>query len=604
MTHVRQFDHLKIPLESIKSATNNFAQENFIGKGGFGKVYKGVIDHFRDQHTKVAVKRLERWCGQGDPEFWKEIMVLSLYRHENIVSLFGYCDAFNERILVYRYASKKSLDFYIDKEELSWVQRLHICIGAARGLAYLHAPTDTLLRVLHRDIKSSNILLDENWNAKIADFGLSKLAPVNKHFTYLISNAVGTFGYWDPVYAETGLLTKESDVYSFGVVLFEVLCGRLCIGKNNNDGQSFVQFVRQYYEENKISEIVFGKIKDQINHHSLNEYTKIAYQCLMRNREERPLMDDIVKALETALSSQCSDAGVGGEQTRIVGILNVKVLNGLELNLENPYVILKLKKWGDHLDSYCLPSMKKTTIWHGYKKRNSYWNEEFTLYVEDPDHQWLEIWVYNSSSIYNQVEIHEQVAVNSLQFSQLTHEIPHAQNVKLFSVKDGFFVGRYYRGEIKVETIYKPCTNYTIFEEVCPLQKAPTGTPQEGGLLVVIIHEADHLKPKHHSNPYVSLLFRGELRKSVPIKKTTKPKWQKEFTFMLEQPPTDEKLHLEVISTPWKKIIYRKEELMGYIDIKAVDAVKEKRIIKTYRLQHDVVSYGWLMVELQWRSFN
>nr|XP_043625750.1 probable serine/threonine-protein kinase PBL28 [Erigeron canadensis] len=221
MTHVRQFDHLKIPLESIKSATNNFAQESLIGRGGFGKVYMGVIDHSTGQHTKVAFKRLDRVFGQGDPEFWKEIMLLSLYRHENIVSLLGYCDDFGEKILVYEYASKKSLDSYINSEELTWVQRLQICIGAARGLSYLHAPSDTQLRVLHRDIKSSNILVDENWNAKIADFGLSKFAPVNKDFTYLISNAVGTFGYCDPLYVETGLLTKESDVYSFGVVLFE-----------------------------------------------------------------------------------------------------------------------------------------------------------------------------------------------------------------------------------------------------------------------------------------------------------------------------------------------------------------------------------------------
>nr|XP_043625747.1 serine/threonine-protein kinase CDG1-like [Erigeron canadensis] len=206
MSHVRQFDHLKIPLDSIKSATNNFAKENLIGQGGFGKVYKGVIHHSTGQHTTVALKRLDRVFGQGDPEFWKEIMLLSLYRHENIVSLLGYCDDLGEKILVYKYVSKKSLDLYINSEELRWVQRLHICIGAACGLSYLHAPTDTQLRVLHRDIKSSNILLDENWDAKIADFGLSKFAPANKDFTYLISNAVGTIGYCDPLYVETATM--------------------------------------------------------------------------------------------------------------------------------------------------------------------------------------------------------------------------------------------------------------------------------------------------------------------------------------------------------------------------------------------------------------
>nr|XP_043625744.1 probable serine/threonine-protein kinase PBL28 [Erigeron canadensis] len=209
MAHERQFDHLKISLQSIKLTTNNFATENLIGQGGFGKVYKGVIDHSLGQDAKVALKRLDRVFGQGDPEFWKEIMLLSLYRHENIVSLLGYCDDSGEKILVYEYASNKSLDFYINNKELTWVQRLRICLGAARGLAYLHAPSDTQLRVLHRDIKSSNILLDDNWNAKISDFGLSKFAPANKDFTFLISNVVGTFGYCDPLYIETGLLTKE-----------------------------------------------------------------------------------------------------------------------------------------------------------------------------------------------------------------------------------------------------------------------------------------------------------------------------------------------------------------------------------------------------------
>ncbi|CAI9293519.1 unnamed protein product [Lactuca saligna] len=126
--------------------------------------------------------------------------MLSLYKHDNIVSLLGFCDENDEKILVYEYASRRSLDSYLNKDDLIWIQRLNICIGAARGLAYLHNPFGTQQRVLHRDIKSSNILLDENWNAKISDLGL---------------------------------LTKESDVYSFGVVLFEVLCGRLCIGNKN-----------------------------------------------------------------------------------------------------------------------------------------------------------------------------------------------------------------------------------------------------------------------------------------------------------------------------------------------------------------------------------
>ena len=176
----------------------------------------------------------------------------------------------------------------------------------ARGLAYLHNPGQTQQRVLHRDIKSSNILLDENWNARIADLGLSKFGPANQRYTFLVSNVVGTFGYIDPLYAETGLLTKESDVYSFGVVLFEMLCGRLSIRNIRDEPEPLTELVRKCYKQNTIDEIIYGNIKDEINPHSLKAFTTIAYQCLKRGREQRPLMTTVVKVLESALQLQVS----------------------------------------------------------------------------------------------------------------------------------------------------------------------------------------------------------------------------------------------------------------------------------------------------------
>ncbi|KAL4577640.1 hypothetical protein LXL04_013750 [Taraxacum kok-saghyz] len=220
MHRTKQFQHLKIQLEVIKSATNNFADDKCIGRGGFGKVYKGELLR-SEGNIVVAIKRLDPRFGQGNPEFWKEIVILSLYKHENIISLLGFCDESNEKILVYEYASRKSLDLYLNNANLSWIQRLKICIGVARGLAYLHNPGVSQQRVLHQ------------WNPKILDLGLSKFGPANQQCTFCISNVVGTIGYCDPLYIETGLLTKESDVYSFGVVLFEVLCGRLCISNKN-----------------------------------------------------------------------------------------------------------------------------------------------------------------------------------------------------------------------------------------------------------------------------------------------------------------------------------------------------------------------------------
>ncbi|CAI9281515.1 unnamed protein product [Lactuca saligna] len=135
--------------------------------------------------------------------------MLSVYRHHNIITLLGFCDEMSEKILVYDYVSNKSLDLHLNNNDLTWVRRLTICIGAARGLAYLHNPANTHQRVLHRDIKSSNVLLDENWNAKIADFGLSKFGPANQQYTFIVSNNVGgTIGYCDPLYLESGVTNK------------------------------------------------------------------------------------------------------------------------------------------------------------------------------------------------------------------------------------------------------------------------------------------------------------------------------------------------------------------------------------------------------------
>lgn len=238
MSCTREFEHLRIQLEDIKLATNNFADNHCIGRGGFGKVYRGEL-LLSEKLTVVAVKSLNRTLGQGLSEFWKEIMTLSLYKHENLVSLLGFCDESGENIIVYEYLSNKSLDLNLGNTNLTWNQRLHICIGAARGIQYLHDPSDIVLhhRVIHRDIKSANILLDHNWKAKVSDFGLSKFGPANQQFTFLFSNVVGTFRYCDPLYMQCGYLTKESDVYSFGVVLFEVLCGRLCVEKYNDGHQ-------------------------------------------------------------------------------------------------------------------------------------------------------------------------------------------------------------------------------------------------------------------------------------------------------------------------------------------------------------------------------
>ncbi|KAJ9537573.1 hypothetical protein OSB04_030306 [Centaurea solstitialis] len=298
-----EFQHLKIQLEEIQSATENFANNKAIGVGGFGKVYKGEICHSKGK-SMAAFKRLDGRRGQGNSEFWKEIVMLSRYSHENLVSLLGYCDDGDEKILVYEYASRGSLDRHLSAPSLTWIQRLKICLGVARGLSYLHNPDGSHQRVIHRDIKSANILLDENWNAKISDLGLSKIGPANQQHTALISNVAGTPGYLDPMYLEMSLLTKESDVYSFGVVLFEALCGQLCFEYKNGQYQSLVRMWKKSYEQKKLEEIISRDLMLKMSGRSLETFSDIAYLCLQESREERPLMAQVVEKLEIALQLQ------------------------------------------------------------------------------------------------------------------------------------------------------------------------------------------------------------------------------------------------------------------------------------------------------------
>ncbi|KAM0037931.1 putative protein kinase RLK-Pelle-CrRLK1L-1 family [Helianthus debilis subsp. tardiflorus] len=301
---MEKVQHLKIPLEDIKLATNDFS--NYIAKGGFGNVYGGKLT-ISGQQFNVAVKRLDPRGGQGVREFFMEIQMLSCYRHKNLVSLLGFCEESGESILVYEHAKNGSLDRYLGDGKLSWVQRLKISLGAARGFNYLHNDVGSQHRVLHRDIKSSNILLDENWEAKISDFGLSKIGPSNVEITFLVTNACGTLGYIDPEYYKTGVLTKESDVYSFGVLLFEILCGRIGLIATYQDERRFLApLAQRSCEQNTLYDIILPSIKNEIKTDSLNVYSMVAYKCLKEKRIERPMMAWIVKKLEKALDLQVS----------------------------------------------------------------------------------------------------------------------------------------------------------------------------------------------------------------------------------------------------------------------------------------------------------
>ncbi|PWA39880.1 protein kinase-like domain, Phloem protein 2-like protein [Artemisia annua] len=366
---MKEFEHLVVKLEEVKSATKNFSDTKIIGKGGFGNVYEGELSKSRGK-TKAAFKRLDRKHGQGDPQFWKEVMMLSRYTHENIISLLGYCNEGGEMILVYEHASNGSLDCHLRSTTLTWTQRIRICHDAAKGLCYLHEDKGNH-RVLHRDIKSSNILLDKNWKAKVSDMGLAKVGPANQ-FTFLITdNIVGTLGYIDPMYMRMGFLTKESDVYSFGVVLFEVLCGRLCFDKSNAHSGNIVHIWKQRYEENKLDEIVFkDDLVQALDQNSLEMFSKIAFQCLQESREERPLMADVVEKLEIALKYQELAVFFQKEYQEIIkaveppliyrSVEELKVLlsNGVFLN--GGKTLLSVNEKGEHIERIYMEACQVT----------------------------------------------------------------------------------------------------------------------------------------------------------------------------------------------------------------------------------------------------
>ncbi|KAF8012406.1 hypothetical protein BT93_I0533 [Corymbia citriodora subsp. variegata] len=293
---------LKIPLSEIHFATNNFDGKLLIGKGGFGNVYRGT---FRDG-TKVAVKRSELGSGQGFFEFQTEITILSKIRHRHLVSLIGYCSERSEMILVYEFMEKGTLRDHLynsDFPYLTWKQRLEVCIGAARGLNYLHKGAAG--GIIHRDIKSTNILLDENYIAKVADFGLSKSGPLDQSQTHVSTGVKGTFGYLDPEYFKTQQLTEKSDVYSFGVVLLEVLCARPAIDPLlPREQANLADWGIACIQNGILEQIVDPRIAGQITPSSLRKYGEVAEKCLQEEDEERPSMGDVLWDLEYALQLQ------------------------------------------------------------------------------------------------------------------------------------------------------------------------------------------------------------------------------------------------------------------------------------------------------------
>ncbi|KAK4757820.1 hypothetical protein SAY87_019121 [Trapa incisa] len=302
-------------LPELKLATNGFSRLLKIGEGGFGSIYKGTIKRLdgKGQMITVAIKKLNPAGMQGHKQWVAEVQFLGVLDHPNLVKLIGYCAADSERgiqrLLVYEFMPNKSLDDHLFNKAyatLSWTARLQILIGAAQGLAYLHEGLEA--QVIHRDFKSSNILLDEDFEARLSDFGLAREGPTAGH-THVSTAGVGTLGYAAPDYIESGHLTSKSDVWSFGVVLYEVLTGRRSLDMNRpKPEQKLLDWVRQYHADSrKFVMIIDPCLENQFSVAAARMIAKLADGCLQKSAKERPKMSEVVRVLMDASQLSMGD---------------------------------------------------------------------------------------------------------------------------------------------------------------------------------------------------------------------------------------------------------------------------------------------------------
>ncbi|KAJ8558237.1 hypothetical protein K7X08_005003 [Anisodus acutangulus] len=284
----------------LATATKNFRSECLIGEGGFGRVYKG---HLNKTDKTVAVKQLDRNGLQGNREFLVEVLMLSLLHHTNLVNLIGYCADGDQRLLVYEYMPLGSLeDHLLDLEPgrvpLDWFSRMKIALHAAKGLEYLHHKANP--PVIYRDMKSSNILLDNGYNAKLSDFGLAKVGPTGDN-THVSSRVMGTYGYCSPEYQQTGKLTIKSDVYSFGVVLLELITGKRAVDiTRHGHRQNLVTWAEPIFKDTRRHiELADPLLEANFPKKSFSQAVAIASMCLQDDPVVRPLISDVVTALST-----------------------------------------------------------------------------------------------------------------------------------------------------------------------------------------------------------------------------------------------------------------------------------------------------------------
>ncbi|XP_047979349.1 probable receptor-like serine/threonine-protein kinase At4g34500 [Salvia hispanica] len=283
-------------MRELQIATNQFSSQNVIGEGGYGIVYRGVLQ----DGSVVAVKNLLNNKGQAEKEFTVEVEAIGKVKHKNLVSLLGYCAEGAQRLLVYEYIDNGNLEQWLHGNvgpvsPLTWEIRMKIAIGTARGLAYLHEGLEP--KVVHRDVKSSNILLDRKWNPKVSDFGLAKLLGPEK--SYVTTRVMGTFGYVSPDYASTGMLNEGSDVYSFGILLMEIITGRSPVDYSRPPGEmNLVDWFKGMVSSRRSEEITDPLMAVPPPPRALKRILLLCLRCIDLDAIKRPKMGQIVHMLE------------------------------------------------------------------------------------------------------------------------------------------------------------------------------------------------------------------------------------------------------------------------------------------------------------------
>ncbi|CAM8888980.1 unnamed protein product [Rhodiola kirilowii] len=300
--------------QELKTATKSFSRSAMLGEGGFGCVYRGLIKSPEDPTKKmdIAVKKLGGRGLQGHKEWVTEVNVLGIVEHPNLVKLVGYCADEDERgmqrLLVYEYLQNGSVEHQLSSRTeppLTWAMRLKIAHQSASGLAYLHEEMD--FQIIFRDFKSSNILLDMDWNTKLSDFGMARLGPTDG-LSHVSTAVVGTMGYAAPEYLQTGHLTYKTDVWSYGVFLYELITGRRALDRHRpRSEQKLLEWVRPYLSDpKKFRLIIDPRLEAKYTLKSVQKLAIIANRCLVKNPKSRPKMSEVVEMINRIVEPNVS----------------------------------------------------------------------------------------------------------------------------------------------------------------------------------------------------------------------------------------------------------------------------------------------------------